>query len=142
MDSAKPRHLDKLLSTIARYVVCSEEQRLVIALWIVHAHCVHEFEQTPYLAITSPEKQCGKSRLLELIAMLVPKPWMVVTPTETVTFRYIHGSRPTLLLDEVDTIFNPKSADRYEGLRAILNAGHRQGATIPRCLNFGNDVQD
>jgi hypothetical protein len=49
---------------------------------------------------------------------------------------------PTLLLDEVDAIFAPKTADRHEGLRAILNAGHRHGATVPRCIGVSSKPQD
>jgi hypothetical protein len=138
----RPRPLKRLLDMIERYVVMSDEQRLVVALWIVHAHCVEHFEQTPYLAVTSPEKQCGKSRLLELLELLVPRPWPAVTPTEAVVYRTIELAQPTLLLDEVDTIFNEKTATRYEGLRALLNAGHRRGARVPRCVGPSLDVQN
>jgi hypothetical protein len=37
-----------------------------------------------------------------------------------------------MLLDEADAIFGPWTAERYEGLRAILNAGNRQGSPVPR----------
>lgn len=134
LDPSGPRHLDKLLGAIKDYVVMSDEQRLVVALWIVHAHMVEHFEQTPYLTVTSPQRQCGKSRLLELLELLVPRSWMAITPSEAVIYRYIDSSMPTLLLDEVDAIFAPKNGDRYEGIRAILNAGHRRGATVPRCV--------
>ncbi len=135
-----PRPLEKLLGIIERYVVTTPEQRLIIALWIVHAHLVHRFEQTPYLAVSSPEKQCGKSLLLELTELLVPRPWLTITPSEATVYRHVDASMPTLLLDEFDAIFNPKSAERYEGLRAIINAGHRQGATVPRCIGNTNAV--
>lgn len=119
----------------------SEEQNLVAALWIFHAHCVGHFEQTPYLSVTSPERQCGKSRLLELLHEIVPRPWMAVTPSDAVVYRYIDAVMPTLLLDEVDTIFNERTADRYEGLRAILNAGHRRGAQVPRCVGPSQELK-
>jgi hypothetical protein len=127
------RPLVTLLNTIERYVVMTPAQRLVVALWIMHAHCVQHFEQTPYLTVTSPQRQCGKSRLLELLELLVPRAWMTITPSEAVIYRTIDATMPTLLLDEVDAVFAPKTADRYEGLRAILNAGHRRGAKVPRC---------
>jgi hypothetical protein len=120
----------------------SDSERLLVALWIVHAHCVEHFEQTPYLTVTSPQRQCGKSRLLELLELLVPRPWVTVMPSEAVVFRKIEAEMPTLLLDEVDAIFAPKTADRYEGLRAILNAGHRRGNSVSRCVNFGADLVD
>ena len=110
-----------------------DDERLVTALWIVQAHCFQHFDFSGYLAISSPEKQCGKTTLLELIELLVPRPFPYITPSEAVMFRHIHNVKPTVLLDEVDAIFSPKNADRYEGLRAILNAGFKDGASVPRC---------
>jgi hypothetical protein len=40
-------------------------------------------------------------------------------------------SLPTILFDEVDSVFNGKG-ETNEMLRGILNGGYRQGATIPR----------
>jgi hypothetical protein len=37
-----------------------------------------------------------------------------------------------MLLDEADAIFGPRTAERYEGLRAILNAGNRKGTPVLR----------
>jgi hypothetical protein len=136
-EQAQPSLVREIAAFIRRYVVIEDEQLVVVALWVMHTWCAEKFEQTPYLSITSPEKQCGKSRLLEVLDMLVRKPWMAVLPSEAVVYRTIHAKRPTLLLDEVDTIFNPRTADRYEALRAMLNAGHRNGATVPRCIAGG-----
>src|SRR5262245_42341098 len=91
---------------IRRFVVMSNAQSRVTALWVVHTHCVEVAEQTSYLAITSPEKACGKSRTLEVLELLVARPWETVLPSEAVLYRKVHARRPTLLLDEVDTIFN------------------------------------
>jgi hypothetical protein len=131
-----------LAAFVGRYVVMAPEQLLVVALWIVHTHCIEHFDQTPYLSVTSPERRCGKSRLLEILELLVARPWMQVIPSEAVLYRHIHAKEPTLLLDEVDTIFNPRTADRYEGHRALLNAGHRRGAMVPRCVGSSQNVQE
>ena len=134
--------LRNLLDLLERYIVCTPEQRLVVALWVVHAHCAQHFEQTPYLLLTSPEKQCGKTTLLELISFLVPRPFKEVLPSEAVVYRVIERDLPTCLLDEIDAIFAPKSAQYHEGLRAILNAGNRRGATVPRCVGAGHQIRD
>jgi Protein of unknown function (DUF3631) len=131
-----------LMAFIRRYVVMSPEQLLVTALWIIHTHCIAHVEQTPYLAVTSPEKRCGKSRLLETIEMLSARSWSAIMPSEAVVYRKVDIDVPTLLLDEVDAIFNPKTADRYEGLRALLNNGHRRGAMVPRCIGTSTDIAE
>jgi Protein of unknown function (DUF3631) len=136
------RPMPDLQQLLEDYVVTTDAQRLVLGLWIVHTHFVHLCEQTPYLTITSPQKQCGKSRLMELLDLLVPRAWSCVLPSEAVVYRYIDATMPTLLLDEVDAIFNPKTAERHEGLRAILNAGHRSTATVPRCVGTSLTPQD
>jgi hypothetical protein len=127
---------------VGQFVVMTPEKLLAVALWVIHTHCVAQFDQTPYLAVTSPEKQCGKSRLLEVLELLVHRPWQTVLPSEAVVFRTIDSKVPTMLLDETDAIFNPKSAERYEGLRAILNSGHRRGATVARCVGPRQQLQD
>ena len=49
----------------------------------------------------------------------------------------------TLLIDEVDTIFRQRGKDdSNEDLRALLNAGYKRGATIPRCVGPRHDVQN
>jgi hypothetical protein len=131
-----------VVAFIERYVVMSSSQVLVTALWVVHTHCAELLDQTPYLAITSPEKQCGKTRLLEVLEVLVREPWKAVLPSEAVLFRHIDQKKPTLLLDEIDTIFNPRVADRYEGHRALLNAGHRRGDKVPRCVGTKQEIRE
>lgn len=127
---------------LRRFVVMDDDKLLVAALWVVHTHAYQAVPQTPYLSITSPERQCGKSTLLELLELLVARPWSCILPSEAVAFRKVSQSFPTLLLDEVDAIFNDKSGDRYEGLRAMLNAGNRNGATVPRCAGPSHEVVD
>ena len=48
--------------------------------------------------------------------------------------------RPTILYDEVDTIFGSKQQDNGDVL-ALLNAGHRRGAVAGRCVCVGNKVK-
>jgi Protein of unknown function (DUF3631) len=136
------RLVDDVMAFIRKYVVLSSEQCRVTALWVVHTHCVQYVEQTPYLAVTSPEKRCGKSRLLETVELLSARPWNVVLPSEAVVYRKVDLDMPTLLLDEVDAIFNPKTADKYEGLRALLNNGNRRGAMVPRCIGQSADIAE
>jgi uncharacterized protein DUF3631 len=117
---------------IQRYVVMTPAQLVATALWVVHTHAMEAAEQTPYLAITSPEKQCGKTRLMEVLELIVARPWRFELPSEAVLYRAVHAQMPTLLWDETDAVFNPRIADKYEGHRALINAGNRRGATVPR----------
>jgi hypothetical protein len=46
---------------------------------------------------------------------------------------------PTILYDEIDTLFGPKAKDNEE-IRGMLNAGHRRGAKAGRCVTRGDLV--
>lgn len=134
--------LGDLVKFVRRYIVLSEEAAVVIALWVIHAHAIEAFDVTPYLSITSPEKRSGKSRLLEVLKLLVPKALHVILPSEAVLFRTIDAGGVTLLLDEADAFFRRDANDAQEGVRAILNAGFERGATVPRCLDRGKSVEN
>lgn len=135
--------LEEASAFISDYVVFARPaQEVAVCLWIVHTHLFEQFDISPCLAVTSPEKRSGKSRLLDVLQLLVAKPWRAILPSDAVVFRKIEADGPTLLLDEVDAIFGAKTAAQYEGLRALLNAGHRKGATVPRCLERGFQVKD
>lgn len=131
-----------LVSFATRYVAfANQAQPAAAALWVVHAYGIDAFDTTPYLHVSSPEKRSGKSRLLEVLEVLVPKPWYAIGPSEAVLYRRIEQDQPSLLLDEVDAIFGKgRSAERYEPIRAALNAGWRRGAKVPRCLTNGKKV--
>ncbi len=129
---------------LRRFIVfASDAQVVAVSLWVAHSHAIEAAAQSPYLAITSAEKQSGKSRLFEVLETLVARPWRVETPTEAVMFRKIDRDAPTILFDEIDAVFGKgKEADRHEGLRALINAGNRRGSTIPRCVGPKMDLKD
>lgn len=124
--------LSALSETIRRFIALAPAEADVIALWIVHTHAFKAAQDTPYLAITSAEKQCGKSHLLELLAMLVAEPWLTGSVSAAVLYRTIHETHPTLLLDESDATFNG-NREFGEALRGVLNSGHRRGGKASRC---------
>src|SRR5262249_54614804 len=80
----------------------------------------------------SAAKRCGKTRLAEVLELLVRRPWRGTAPSPAALYRMLEGA-PTLLLDETE-VFNAKNkSEATQILLAVLNAGHRRGATIPRC---------
>src|SRR2546423_1633606 len=47
---------DALMNFLGDYLVCTEQQRLVLALWIIHTHCLAASDFSPYLDIRSSQK--------------------------------------------------------------------------------------
>lgn len=124
--------LDQVSATLRRFVVLSDQQRVALALWVAHTHSMDAADTTPYIGITSPEKSSGKSRLLEVLELLVNSPLPTANISDAALFRVVAERHPTLLFDEIDAIFGAKARDR-EDLRGMLNAGYRRGAVVFRC---------
>jgi hypothetical protein len=131
--------LDSVFAFIRRFVSLSEPQARVVALWILHTHVFTSGDVTPYLAITSAEKQSGKSRLLEVLNTLAANPWLTGRVTPAVLYRKIDAEQPTLLLDESDAAFGGNK-EYSEALRGILNTGHRRGGSASCCIGQGANI--
>lgn len=134
--------VDEVADHLARFVAFPSDAALVAAaLWVLHTHTVDVAESTPRLAFLSPEPGSGKSRALEVLATLVPHPMEAVNASPAALFRSVGGdTRPTILFDEIDTVFGPKAKENEE-LRGFLNAGHRRGAVAHRCVGEKQEVR-
>ncbi len=135
--------LDRVERFLGRFVAYpSEDARVAHVLWCAHAHLLEAFESTPRIAFLSPEPGSGKSRALEASEPLVPRPLHSVNVTPAYLFRKVadEAGPPTILFDEIDTIFGPKAKEN-EDIRGLLNAGHRKGATAGRCVVRGKTVE-
>jgi hypothetical protein len=128
--------LNGVRAFIRRFVVLDDVQADAVTLWTAHTHVFDAFGCTPYLAISSPEKRSGKTRLLEVLELLVREPLPTANISDAALFRVIDARQPTLLVDEVDAVFGKKS--QREELRGIINAGYRRGATTHRMGGANN----
>jgi hypothetical protein len=135
--------LDSVDAFLTRFVAYpSEHARIAHVLWIAHTHLMDCWESTPRIAFLSPEPGSGKSRCLEVTEPLVPRPVHAVNTTPAYLFRKVsdEAGPPTILYDEIDTVFGPKAKDN-EDIRGMLNAGHRKGAVAGRCVVRGKIVE-
>ena len=126
---------------ITRYVILPHPARLPVALWAVATHAFENFDCFPYLSLSSPTPRCGKTRLLEILELLVARPWRGTALTEAALFRFIETRQPTLLLDEVEGLAKRHASERDSAVLAILNAGYKQGQTVPRCVGNSHELQ-
>ena len=137
--------LGDICEFLRRFIIFeSDRQPIICALWVAHTWVIDAFDFTAYLNIGSPEKRAGKTQLLECFNRLVRKPWLTLSVTEAVLFREIDKTQPTLLLDESDALFKKGGGgndDRREPIRALLNAGFKRGAMVPRCMGNNFEVQ-
>jgi hypothetical protein len=101
-----------------------------------------KWESTPRIGLISPELGSGKTRAMEIMEPLVPRPVEAVNASSAYMFRKIRDPKglPTILYDEIDTIFGGRATE-HEDIRALINAGHRKGASAGRCVIKGKTIE-
>jgi hypothetical protein len=118
------------------YMIMPKSAALVITAWVMAAWLVHRnkeiFDRFPHLCVTSPDKRCGKSRLLEVLQQIVPEPHSSVSISPAALYRVIEEMRPTFLLDEQGGLIR-RGSETAELFRELLNGGISKGATVTRC---------
>jgi Protein of unknown function (DUF3631) len=125
--------LDDLRRFFARFVVFPDPRLpLLLATWTLGTYCYRVFRVFPYLGLRSPEKRCGKSRVLDILRLLAFNASnRVSAPTAPQIFRGPARNGGTLLLDEVEAL-GGTDQKLYGELIAVLNNGYEQGGSVSR----------
>lgn len=122
--------LQEVIDFVKRFVVFADPNHYdILALWIIHTYAFDAAYATPYIYVNSVEPQCGKTRTIEVAAMLARNPKSTANMSQGALYAAIESSRPTVFLDEVDTIFTGKA---NEDLRNMLNSGYTYMGTVER----------
>jgi putative DNA primase/helicase len=127
--------LSEIADAIRRYVVMEDHSRDLAALWVVHSYLLDSLMITPRLVLCSPTKQCGKTTTLDVLTHLVKRPLPTANVSTAAVFRVVQSHQPCLLIDEADTFLLGDN----DGLRGILNSGHRRGGSVLRVV--GDDLE-
>src|SRR5258707_10372160 len=89
--------LQEITETLRGYVVMSEDQALVVALWIVFTWLHEQIAvHSPILLATSPLPNSGKTTLLKVVGFLVRNGLSSVSITGPALFRSIEKWTPTI----------------------------------------------
>jgi putative DNA primase/helicase len=126
--------LTEIAAFLARHVFLPPGAADAIGVWALHTHCFAAFRNTPRLAFTSPEKRCGKTTALDALSHIVSGPLPTANITSAALFRTIERAAPAMMIDEADTFLR-----HNDDLRAALNAGHKRGGQVIRCV--GDDAE-
>jgi hypothetical protein len=130
-----------LIGLYKRFIVIDYDQAVILALWVLHTHAIKAADQTPYIHVTSAEKRCAKSMVLELSEKLAAKSLRTSNTSVAALYRFIESAgTPTLQIDEMDAIWAGHD-EKNEELRGILNAGNRRGAKVLRCEQHGQQLR-
>lgn len=135
--------LDDVEEVIRKYVVLSEDQYTAVTLWVAATHGINVWEHAPRLAILSPVKGCGKTRLMEVLMPMSYQPFPALNTTVAVLFRIMEDDRKTIFHDEVDTVFgvqNRSVSEATEQIRAFYNGGFSRDFPVWRMVGQGKKM--
>jgi hypothetical protein len=134
--SSSPSLIQRAAELIERFVFLKDTTLYtLIATWVVGTHLYEQFDFYGYLLVKSPTHQCGKTRLLDILRLLVYDPSeLISSPTEAVMFHSAH--RHTQMFDEIDTWH----ADN--NFQSILNAGFQHNGCVQRMWKGENGNYD
>ncbi len=122
--------LYEIYSTVSRFIVCDEQTKVAASIWIAFTWVIDYVDIAPIALITAPDKECGKSQLLEVLRRLSRRSVLAANISPSALFRTIEKYSPTICLDEADTFLKEN-----EELRGLINSGHaRDQAQIIRCV--------
>lgn len=104
---------------LLKHTILPRGASVVMALWILGTYCFDCFRKWPKLLITSPEKRCGKTTLMEVLSAICLRPFATSNITPAAIYRIIEAFKPTLIIDEADTFFN-----NNKEIRGIINSSY------------------
>jgi len=108
------------------------EHFIVDTTWILHSYVFPQFLHTPRLLIWSRGSGFGKTARLSCIDALANNSRYMVAPSPPVLYHQLKANpQTTLVLDDME---HGELWNRQSLLRQVIDAGHRQGAPIPRVI--------
>lgn len=111
--------LTDIEATIKKHIILSDHAAAALAVWVLHTWTFELRDIVAYVAIESPEKRCGKTTLLSVLAAMAHKSLIASNVTVGALSRAIDTCRPTLFIDEADTFLAGNSI-----MRGIINSGN------------------
>ena len=116
--------LAEMEDILRRHTVMTNHERLTVALWSINTHCHDLSAHSPYLALQSPVKRCGKTTVLGIVKAFALRPFGVTSVTGPSLFRLITEQSPTVLIDEFHL-----GIESNKVLRELMDAAHNKYAS-------------
>jgi hypothetical protein len=108
------------------------EHLVIDTVWVLHTYVCSQFLHTPRLLVHSRGSGFGKTVRLSILRELASQSWYMVAPTPAVLYHHLKKyPLSTLVIDDAERM----DWSRQSLLVQIIDAGHRQGADIPRVIN-------
>src|SRR5205807_6889635 len=87
--------------------------------WLLHTYTYKSAPITPYLNISSPVEESGKSTCITILRSLCAQPWWAAGTSPSALKKKVINEHPTVLLDNWHTIF--RGADKQQMTGFLLS---------------------
>ena len=127
-----------VVNFLGTYVAMPLETLVVVAAWVVASYLMEHWDRFPHLAVTSPEKRCGKTTFLKLLALIVHKPYTTANISPAAIYRLIDRGMVTLMIDEAQSLARGGSETSLV-VGELLKASIDRGDVVVRVGGKNND---
>jgi hypothetical protein len=123
--------LDDAAAFAKTVLFAGEEQIDALVLACAVSHTIASFTTLPRLLATAPEKESGKSTLLNLVAMLGNNPWDPDPTSFALRSKFNEREAPTVIIDEISDIYGRSGLrSGSKDLNTILKKGYQKNAKL------------
>jgi hypothetical protein len=132
-----------LFELMKEYIVAPDGYLDILSVYVLYTHNPKVSHFTPYLDIWSAERNSGKTQIIRVLKPLVRNPKTADNISPAALARIVELRRPTMLIDEIDTMLGPKAnKETKDMMRGILNSGFEQSGTYIRCAGKDQEPKD
>lgn len=128
--------LDQTYAAFDEFINVPPSALCAFTLWAANTYAYDLWRHAPLLHIYSPEPNCGKTTALKILLYVSRNADYTESPTESSCFRLIAQEQPTMLLDEMDTIFTGK-VETDKAMQRLLNSVFEYGSKYNRTEQEG-----
>jgi hypothetical protein len=123
--------LDDAVTFAKTVLYAGDEQVDALVLACAVSHTIGSFTTLPRLLATAPEKESGKSTLLNLVAMLGSNPWDPDPTSFALRSRFNAREKPLVIVDEISDIYGRSGLrSGSKDLNTILKKGYQKNASL------------
>lgn len=124
--------IDRWIAFVRRYVVLTEQQALVVALWAINTWLYDRFPAVPFLEIVATTKRSGKTTLLDVLKKVTrgAEKFAIVRILTVLRMIEAYEGRVTILIDEAEQFSRPSLGEQRSGIATGYKAGSQHAISV------------
>jgi hypothetical protein len=124
--------IDRWIAFIRRYVVLSEQQALVVALWAINSWVYDHFPAVPFLEIAATTKRSGKTTLLDVLRKVTrgAEKFAIVRILTVLRMIEAYEGKITILIDEAEQFGKASLGEQRSGVATGYKSGAQHAISV------------